>query len=141
MVEATYLVRSNGALRSVADVDREDVVVTAPAGAGYEPVMLKSLSRAKVLRLRNNDEAFAALKSGKAQALAGLRPALVTLAESSGDFRVVEGNFTTVDQAIGLQKGRPAAARYVAEVVGDMKRSGFVAKLIADHKVRGLTIP
>lgn len=140
-IETTYLVRSDAALRSMADVDREDVIVAVQAGAGYESTMLKSLSRAKVLRVRNSDEGLAALKSGKAHAFAGLRPAFVTLVESGASFRVVEGNFMTVDQAIGVQKGRPAAAQYVAQVVRDMKRSGFVARVIADHQVRGLTIP
>ncbi len=140
-IDSTFLALRRTPLSTVAQVDREDVVVAVLAGAGYEPALTRSLSRAKLLRVPDTERGIEALSSGKAHALSGLKPALVTYTESHPDFRVLDGKFTTVGQAIGVQKGRPAGARYVNEFVEDVKRSGWLAKLIAAHNVRGLTIP
>jgi polar amino acid transport system substrate-binding protein len=140
-IDSTFIAMRRTPLATAAEVDREDVVVAVQAGAGYESTLIKSLSRAKLLRVTDMDRGTEALASGKAHVLAGLRPALITYTESHPDFRVLDGKFTTVGQAIGVQKGRQVGARYVNDFVDDVKRSGFLAKLIAAHNVRGLTIP
>lgn len=80
------------------------------------------------------------LTERKADAAAGLRPALMIIAEEKPDFRVLEGHFATIQQAIGVQKGRQAAAEYLNVFIQDITRSGFVAKVISENNIRGLTI-
>ena len=70
-------------------------------------------------------------------ALAGLRPALVKEAEKLPDTRILDGQFTAVQQAVGVQKGKAAAARFVADFVEEAKASGLVASLIERHGVEG----
>src|SRR5207247_11407434 len=76
-IEATYLVPAGSPLSAVADVDREGVRVAAPARANYELFLSRSLTRAQLVRAPNADAAFDLLVTGKADALAGLRQALV----------------------------------------------------------------
>jgi polar amino acid transport system substrate-binding protein len=54
--------------------------------------------------------------------------------------RILDGNFTAVQQAAGTPTGRPAGAQYLREFIEDVKASGLVAKLIEKHGVRGLTV-
>jgi ABC-type amino acid transport substrate-binding protein len=51
---------------------------------------------------------------------------------------VLEGS--TVQQAIGTPKAREAAAKYLREFAEDVKASGFVARSIDRHAVRGLAV-
>lgn len=65
---------------------------------------------------------------------------LRTLSEKDPSFRVLDGHIVAVQQAIGVQKGRNMASEYVRNFVQDIKQSGYLAKIIADNNVRGLTI-
>jgi polar amino acid transport system substrate-binding protein len=72
--------------------------------------------------------------------LAGLRPRLVMDQDALPGSRLLEGNFTAVQQAAGTPKGRPADARYLCAFIEDIKATGLVAQTIARHNVRGLTV-
>jgi polar amino acid transport system substrate-binding protein len=54
--------------------------------------------------------------------------------------RILDGNFTSVQQAAGVPKGRPAGAKYLREFIEDVKATGLVAKLIEKNNVHGLTV-
>ena len=74
-------------------------------------------------------------------ALAGLRPALLTDADRLPGSRVLDGGFSSVQQAMGTPRGRDdAGAAYLAAFVEEMKATGFVADRIAAHQVRGLSV-
>jgi polar amino acid transport system substrate-binding protein len=72
--------------------------------------------------------------------LSGLKPRLVADAEKLPGSRVLEGQFTAVQQAIGTPKNRAAGAEYLREFVEDCKTSGLVAAAIARHAVRGVSV-
>jgi polar amino acid transport system substrate-binding protein len=65
---------------------------------------------------------------------------LVSDAEKLPGARVLDGQVTGVQQAVGVPKTREAAARFTREFVDDIKRSGLVAKTIEKHGVRGVTV-
>jgi polar amino acid transport system substrate-binding protein len=54
--------------------------------------------------------------------------------------RILDGNFTTVQQAAGAPTGRPAGAKYLREFIEDVKATGLVAKLIEKNNIKGLTV-
>ena len=70
-------------------------------------------------------------------ALAGLRPQLIQDVEKLPGARILDGQFTAVQQAIGTKPARPAAAAFLREFVEEAKASGLVAELIARHGVEG----
>jgi polar amino acid transport system substrate-binding protein len=69
-----------------------------------------------------------------------LRPGLVKNQEKLPGSRILDGNFTAVQQAAGVPKGRTVGAKYLREFIEDAKASGLVAKLIEKNNVRGLTV-
>lgn len=139
-IEATYLVPPGSPLKTIADVDREGVRIAISAKSAYDLYLTRTLKHAQLVREQGADGAFKRFVADKLEALAGLKPRLVTDHDNLPGSRILDGRFTAVQQAIGTPKGRPAGARYLHEFVADIKASGLVAQAIEKNHVRGLTV-
>ena len=139
-IEATYLLPSASPLKSLAEVDRKGVRIVVPERSAYELWLTRNIKNAELVRIKGADETFKQFVSDKMDALAGLKPRLVTDAENLPGSRILDGRFTAVQQAVGAPKGRSAGARYLSEFVEDIKKTGLVAKTIEKNGVRGLTV-
>lgn len=139
-IEATYLVPPGSPLTTIAEVDRPGIRIVAPDRSAYELYLSRSLQHAQLVREQGGDNAFKRFVDDKLEALAGLRPRLVTDQEALPGSRILDGNFTAVQQAAGTPKGRPAGAQYLRTFIADVKATGLVAQLIAKHNIRGLTV-
>ena len=140
-IEATYLVPAGSRLSSVAEVDAPGVRVAVSQRAAYECWLTDNLRRATLLRtaepgLALSRELF--LREG-CDALAGLRPWLLTQAESLEGATVLDGRFSSVQQAVGVPRSRAdgGATMHLERWVEEQKASGLVASLIEEHGVRG----
>ena len=139
-IEATYLVPPGSPLKSIEDVDKDGIRIAVPTRSAYELYLTRSLKHAKLVHENGSDNALKRLQDDKLDALAGLRPRLVTDHEKYAGSRILEGRFTAVQQAAGTPKGRSAGAQYLREFIEDVKASGLVAKTIEKNNVRGLTV-
>ena len=139
-IEATYLLPPGSKLSSIAEVDREGIRIAVPTASAYELYLTRSLKNAKLVHEKGADNAFKRFVEDKLDALAGLKPRLVTDQEKLSGSRIMEGRFTAVQQGVGTPKGRSKAAQYLREFVEDIKASGLVAKTIEKNNVRGLTV-
>ena len=108
-IEATYLVPPGSPLKSIADVDRPGIRIAVPERSAYELYLTRNLKHAELVRVQGADNAFKRFVADKLDALAGLRPRLVTDQDALPGSRILDGNFTAVQQAAGTPKGRPAA--------------------------------
>lgn len=139
-IEATYLVPKGSPLQKIEDVDREGVRIAVPEKSAYELFLARSLRKAELVKVKGADNAFKAFVEGKLDALAGLRPRLVTDEDKLEGSRILPGRFTAVQQAVGTPRGRSHGAQYLREFVEEIKSSGLVAKTIEQNNVRGLTV-
>jgi polar amino acid transport system substrate-binding protein len=139
-IEATYLVPPGSPLQSIVDVDREGVRVAVPAKSAYELYLSRTLKHAKLVLEHGADNAFKRFVGDRLEALAGLKPRLVTDRDKLPGSRIIEGRFTAVQQAAGTPKGRAAGAAYLREFIEDVKATGLVARTIENNGVRGLTV-
>jgi polar amino acid transport system substrate-binding protein len=139
-IEATYLVPAGSALRTIADVDREGVRIAVPEKSAYELYLSRTLAHAKLVMEKGADNAYKRFVADRLEALAGLKPRLVTDQDNLPGSRIIDGRFTAVQQAAGTPKGRPAGAQYLREFIEDVKASGLVARTIEKNGVRGLTV-
>jgi polar amino acid transport system substrate-binding protein len=139
-IEATYLVPPGSPLQSIVDVDREGVRVAVPAKSAYELYLSRTLKHAKLVLEQGADNAFKRFVGDKLEALAGLKPRLVTDHDKLPGSRIIDGRFTAVQQAAGTPKGRAAGAAYLSEFIEDAKATGLVARTIEKNGVRGLTV-
>ena len=139
-IESTYLVPAGSPLRAIADVDREGVRIAVSARSAYDLFLTRSLKRAQLVRAPGPDASIELFFAQRLDALAGLKPQLVDVAARQPGSRVLDGRFTSVQQAVGTPKGRDAAAKYLSDFVRDIKASGLVAKTIEKNGVRGLSV-
>ena len=138
-IEATYLVHKNSTLKSVAQVDAQGVRIATPEKAGYELYLTRTLRNATLIRTKGLPAAMAVFNEQRSDAIAGLKPALLDSIKQMPDAKFVEGNFMTVNHGIGTQRNRGLAAEYLKNFVEDLNASGFVARSIARHDVKGLS--
>ena len=139
-IEATYLVQPNSPLQSVGDVDRAGVRIAVRRGAAYDLWLERNIKHAAVLRSDSAEGPLDQFIGEKLEALAGLRPGLLSDVKKVPGGRILPGNFMTVQQAIGTEKKNAAGATFLAGFVAEAKRTGFVAKLIERHHVVGLSV-
>jgi polar amino acid transport system substrate-binding protein len=139
-IPVTYLVPAGSPIRSFADVDREGVRVAVSAKSAYDLYLTRNLKHAKLERVEGIDASYELFVKQKLDALAGLKPRLVSDAEKLPGSRVLDGTLTGVQQAVGTHPARAAGAAFLREFVEEAKRSGLVAKTIDHHKVRGVNV-
>ena len=139
-IEATYLVRKESAFKKVADVDRPGVRIAVSGKSAYDLYLTRTVRHAHLERGEGIAGSLRIFAAGNADVVAALRPVLVAELGKLPGTRILDGGFTSVQQAIGTPKARAAGARYLSEFVADVITEGFVAAAIEKHKVRGLTV-
>ena len=110
------------------------------AKSAYDLFLTRSLKHAQLVRAEGIDGSYQIFVTQKLEALAGLKPRLVTDAEILAGSRVLDGQCTSVKQSIGMLHGHDAGAKYLREFVEDVKASGLVARLITEYGVRGVSV-
>jgi len=139
-IEATYLVPAGSPLMTVADVDRDGVRIAVAARSAYELYLSRTLHHAQLVQADGIEGSFQRFVADRLEALAGLRPRLVSDHEKLPGSRILEGRFTAVQQAIGTPCARPAAAEYLRRFAEEIKAGGLVAEIIARNGVRGVSV-
>ena len=127
LIEGTYMVRKESPLKTVADVDRAGVRIAVGRGSAYDLYLTRTLKNATLVRAEGGDAAIQQFLAENLEAAAGVKQPLVAYAKTRPELRVMDGRFQVIEQAMGVPKGRAAAARYLRSFVEELKASGFVA--------------
>jgi polar amino acid transport system substrate-binding protein len=139
-IEATYLVPAGSRLKTIAEVDAPGVRIAVAGRSAYGLWLDRNIRRAELVRADSLGGATEQFIHGKLDALAGLRPGLLADLDKLPGARIIEGKFSSVQQAIGTGKRNMAGAAFLNDFVAEAKASGLVARLIERHKVRGLSV-
>jgi polar amino acid transport system substrate-binding protein len=116
------------------------VRIAVSARSAYGLWLENNIKNATLMPISGLDGAFNKFVDDKLEALAGLRPGLLKDLEKHPEFKILNGQFTAVQQAVGCNKPAAEGARYLAEFVEKAKKSGLVASLIEKHHVKGLSV-
>jgi polar amino acid transport system substrate-binding protein len=138
-IEASYLVRGDSPIRTLADVDRPGVRIAVGDKTAYDMYLRRTLQHATLHRAAGLEASYQLFVDQQLDALAGLRPRLAGDQARLPGSRVLEGRFTAVQQAIGVPVQRVAAAAWLQAFVRTIK-SGRVAELITRHGVQGVSV-
>ena len=136
-IQATYLVPACSPLETIENVDTPGVRIAVSARSAYDLWLERNIEHAELVRIDGLDASFELFVNEELDALAGLRPRLTTDVEKLPGARILDGQFTAVQQAIGCTRGHDAGAAFLKEFVEEMKASGLVAELIQKHGVIG----
>jgi len=125
LIEGTYMVPKDSALKTIEDVDCAGIRVAVNKGSAYDLYLTRTIKHATLLR--HETDGISMFKRDKLEAAAGVRQPLEACAKSDPTLRVMEGRFMSIQQAMGMPKGRGPAPDYLRGFVEEMKASGFVA--------------
>lgn len=139
-IEATYLVPAGSPLQAISDVDKAGIRIAVAERSAYDLYLTRNIQHAELVRVSGLDASFDLFVNDNLDALAGLRPRLLSDVEKLPGAKILDGNFTTVQQAIGTPLGRDAGFAFIRDFVEEAKSSDLVAQLIERHNVRGLSV-
>jgi polar amino acid transport system substrate-binding protein len=139
-IQATYLVPAGSPLKAIADVDKAGVRIAVTGRSAYGLWLDRNIKGATLIKTDTLDSSYEKFVGDKLDALAGLRPRLLTDVKKLPGARILDGQFTAVQQAIGTARKNAAGAAFLRKFVEEAKSSGLVARLIARHKVVGLSV-
>ncbi len=139
-IEATYMVPPGSPITRIDEVDRPGVRISVTARAAYELWLARNIKHATLVHSDSLDGSMKLFVEQGLEALAGLKPKLLTDIATMPGARILDGKFSAVQQAIGTARANTEAATFLADFVEEAKASGLVARLIAQHKVRGLSV-
>jgi polar amino acid transport system substrate-binding protein len=138
-IEATYVVPRDSPLRSVEQVDSSGVRIAAPAKAGYELYLRQALKKATLVDSRDLQGSIDMINDRKVEAMAALKPMLVESMPKMPDARLLDGHFMTVNHGLATARGKAAADEYLKQFVRELNSSGFIARSIERHGIKGLS--
>ena len=127
LIEGTYMVPKDSSLKQIADVDRSGVRIAVATGSAYDLYLTRTIKNATLLRAPTGPQALEMFVRDRLEAAGGVKQPLIEFAAAHPNVRVMEGRFMAIQQAMGMPKGRSAAANYLRGFVEEMKASGFVA--------------
>src|SRR3954447_6503797 len=136
-IEATYLVPAGSPIPRVAEIDQPGRRVAVTARSAYGLWLENNYTKGELLQFDTAEEAIRAFTEQKMDAYAGLRPGLIDVAAKLPGSRILDGQFTAVQQAIGTPKKNGAAFAFLRDFVEESKKNGLIASLIERHGVVG----
>jgi len=139
-IEASYLVWTGSPLNSIAAVDAAGVRIVTAGRAAYGLWLERNIKHATLVPTDTVGGAADRFRHERLEAMAGLRPRLLTDVKEIPGTRILEGKFMSVQQAIGTARKNADGAAFLRSFVEEAKSSGLVARLIEKHKVKGLSV-
>ncbi|MGC1330356.1 transporter substrate-binding domain-containing protein, partial [Pseudomonas sp.] len=126
IIEGTYLVNADSAYQSVEDLDHAQARIAVGQGAAYDLYLSRTLQHAVLDRAETSAAAVDLFIERDLDAAAGVRQPLVQVAAQDSRYRVLDGAFTAIRQAMAVPRGRDAGAKYVRDFVERRLAEGFI---------------
>ena len=137
-IEAGYVVHKSSTFLSTDQVDSKGVKIAAPEKAGYELYLTSALKNASIVRTKDFATSIEIFNRSKVDALSGLKPNLIDSMPILPEGKLLQGNFMTVNHGFAIALGKAAANVYLDNFVTELIATGFVAKSIEKHQIKGL---
>ncbi|PYB76562.1 restriction endonuclease [Pseudomonas sp. LB-090624] len=126
LIEGTYLVKREAPFQHVDELDRPGLRLAVGKGAAYDLYLTRTLQHAELVRAETSAGAVDLFIESDLDAAAGVRQPLERVAASDQRYRVLDGAFTSIRQAMAVPREREAGAAYVRNFVERRLAEGFV---------------
>ena len=125
LIEGVYAVAEQSPLTAVADADRPGVRIGVKRGSAYDLFLTRTLEHATLVR---GEEGTTAFLTGDLEAAAGVREPMTEFVAARPGFRLIEGRFMQIRQAVGTSAAkRDQTVSFLRALVEELKSSGFIA--------------
>jgi len=139
-IEFGYLVPRDSSLSTMGDIDRPGIRVAVQQKSGPDVFFSGMLKNAVVVRVPSNPEALEALKSGKADAMASIKPVLFEMSNRLPGSRVLPDRAGIDPHAMVMPKGRDPGMVYARNFIEEAKAQGLVKAAIDRAGMRGAVV-
>jgi polar amino acid transport system substrate-binding protein len=139
-VEVGYLVPARSPLSALSDVDKPGVRIAVQEKTVADTHLSASLRSATLVRAPAGTDPVDLVASGKADALANLKPFLLRASGKLPGSRMLDGQIFADQIAIAVPKGRSVSMAYVRRFVEEAKSSGFVKDSIDRAGLRAVVV-
>ena len=139
-IELGYLVPANSRLTSASDAETAGIRVAVQENSQADAILSRILPLATLVRAPGLAAAMDIVKSGKADAIASVKPSLFELSRQFPGSRVLDGRFAEEYIAMAIPKGRDAGVPYAREFVEEAKSSGLVKAAIEKSGAQGAVV-
>jgi polar amino acid transport system substrate-binding protein len=136
----TYLVPCGSEIQRVSDADVSGVRIAVVLNHASTLSLTHIRRNAELISAETPDAAFDLLRTGRVEAWASTRPALLEFSTQLSGSRVLEDCFGANFTAMVVPKGRPERLAYISDFVEDAKASGLVQRAINDSGWRGVRV-
>lgn len=126
LIEGTYLVKAESPYSKIEDLDQPGLRLAVGNGAAYDLYLSRTLQHAELHRADTSAGAVDLFIDHGLDAAAGVRQPLEQVAAKNPNYRVMQGAFTAIRQAVAVPRGRDAGAAYVRDFVERRLAEGFV---------------
>ncbi len=140
VIEGTYLVRESSFLTDNAQVDKRPNRVVVAKGSAYDLYLSRELKEAVIERAATSQGVVDHFLVSGAEVAAGVKQQLEIDVTRLGGLRLLPGRFMAIHQAMGTPHSRQAALSYLSQFIEEMKESGYVAKALQRHGIRGAAV-
>jgi polar amino acid transport system substrate-binding protein len=130
LTEIACLVSATAEIRSIQELDRRGTRLAVIENTTTQRTLSSQLKEATLVPVKTAAEQYEAIRSGKANAAAATRRAMVTLSAKLPGAVVLPQNVHTTAVAIAVRKDRPAALAYVSEFLEKAKNSGAARRAL-----------
>jgi ABC-type amino acid transport substrate-binding protein len=141
LIEGSYMVADASPIRSNEQVDREGTRVAVGKGSAYDLYLTRELRHASIVRAPTSPTVIDTFIKEGLEVAAGVKQQLEADARRVPGLRLLPGRFMVIQQAMGLPKGRSAAAvATLSAYVEAMKKNGFVEDALKRHRIQGASL-
>lgn len=126
LIEGTYLVKAESPYSKIEDLDQPGLRLAVGNGAAYDLYLSRTLQHAELHRADTSAGAVDLFIDQGLDAAAGVRQPLEQVAAKNPNYRVIQGAFTAIRQAVAVPRGRDAGTAYVRDFVERRLAEGFV---------------
>lgn len=137
-LEASYLVPAHSAIQNIEQVDQPGIRIASFVNSAYDLWLQRNLRHASLVHAGSVAASNELFVSAQLDALAGLKTGLMAASQDIPGSRVLEGQFTGIQQAISSNKSNLAAIQFLNACVRGWIHSGAIADLIARYQVQGV---
>jgi polar amino acid transport system substrate-binding protein len=142
LAQNSYLVLDSSPLKSVAEIDRQDIRIGVTEGDTADLVLTRTLKNAQLWRNKGGDmeAAHRALQAREIAAYATNRQRLHELSQRHAGLRLLPDNFYGVEQSIIVKKGNTQLLERIEAFLDEARSSGLIANAIARSGIVGLDV-
>jgi polar amino acid transport system substrate-binding protein len=139
-IDFTCLVPAASAIRSIADADRPGIRIAVVREHASTLALSRIATQAELVCAEVPGAAFDLLRSGRADALASVRPWLLDASARLPGSRVLEQSYGANFMGAAVPKGHAGWLAYIGAFIAEAKASGLLQRAIERAGCRGAQI-